>query len=67
MNKKEAGRLGGLKTAQRYGSEYMRKIGKLGAATTWQRYKLVPVEIAAFAMVYRDTGAPRALINYYPR
>lgn len=33
-NKKEAGRLGGLTTAQRHGTEYLREIGRRGGEAT---------------------------------
>jgi hypothetical protein len=67
MNKMQAGRLGGLATVARHGSEHMQRIGRRGAAVFWQRYTLRPVAIAAFAIVARDTGRPVALTNYNQR
>jgi hypothetical protein len=64
--KSEAGRLGGIATRDRYGSEHFRKIGKRGAQTTWTRYKLVPVAQDNFAMVHRKTGEVKAFLNGVP-
>jgi len=38
MNRREAGRLGGLRTFELYGSEHMRRIGKLGFAAMAKRF-----------------------------
>lgn len=54
--KKQAGSKGGRSTLARHGREHMSEIGRRGAAATWQRYFLAPVEIANYAMVERETG-----------
>jgi len=45
MSKREAGKLGGSRTKERYGTEHYRKIGriggKLGGSRTKERYGLV--------------------------
>lgn len=56
MTKREAGSKGGITTARRYGPEYMREIGKRGAATTWTRYYLAPIGQTQYALVERETG-----------
>lgn len=61
MNKRQAGRLGGLETVRKYGIEHMRRIGKKGARATWSKYKLAPVGTSDFAMVERATGKIVAL------
>jgi hypothetical protein len=38
LTKAEAGRLGGLRTKQRHGSEHYRRAGQLGAKTTLERH-----------------------------
>lgn len=57
QKKRTAGRLGGLATVRKYGSDHMREIGRRGAAATWRRYNLLPIGIGGYAMVERDTGA----------
>lgn len=64
MTKRQAGRLGGLQTAHRHGREHMQAIGRRGAAVTWERYTLKPVDIAGWAMVERGSGRIKALISY---
>lgn len=56
MTRKQAGRLGGLATAQKYGRNYMSRIGKRGAETFWRLYKLTPVGLSYFAIVRREDG-----------
>ena len=56
MNKTEAGRLGGLKTANKYGNEYMSILAKRGAIAFHAKYKLVPIDLNNFAIVNRVTG-----------
>ena len=55
MTKKEAGRLGGKATAEKYGSEHMAEIGRKGAEATWTKYVLVPASTSQYAMVNRQT------------
>ena len=38
MDRREAGRLGGRRTFELYGSEHMRRIGKLGFAAMARRF-----------------------------
>lgn len=59
MTKAEAGRLGGLPTAQKYGSSYMSEIGRKGAAITWARYRLVPAGVSGWLIVNRQTDEAR--------
>jgi len=61
MTPQEAGRLGGLATARRHGSEYMSEIGRKGADTLHSRYNMVPVLFNDFAYVKKDTGEIVAL------
>jgi len=51
-----AGRLGGLATVRKYGREYMRAIGKRGAAVLWERYSLQPWDTSGWALMERSTG-----------
>ncbi len=54
--KRSAGQLGGRVTAARHGSAHMSRIGKAGAAVTWSRYSLKPVNESQYAMVHRTTN-----------
>jgi hypothetical protein len=63
MNKQQAGRKGGHATVAKHGRAHMQKIGKAGAAVTWNRYQLSPV---GWAMVNRETGEVTQFINYIP-
>lgn len=56
MTKAQAGRIGGMKTHEKYGSEYMREIAKRGAKAFHAKYKLQPVGTSDFLIVHRDTG-----------
>jgi hypothetical protein len=56
MNKSQAGRAGGLATYAKHGAQHMSAIGKRGARVFWQRYHLVPCDLADFAIVERATG-----------
>jgi hypothetical protein len=56
MTKQEAGRLGGLKTAQIYGNDYMRGLAKQGAIAFHTKYRLVPIRLNDFAITNRVTG-----------
>jgi len=56
MNKQQAGQKGGLATVAKHGREHMQKIGARGAATTWSRYSLKPVNESQYAMVHRETN-----------
>ncbi len=62
-SKAQAGALGGKSTLARYGHTHFATIGRRGAAVTWQRYHLAPVGLNDFAMVDRNTGEVKALIN----
>lgn len=57
MNKREAGRKGGQKTAATHGSDHMATIGRKGAQSFWAKYRMVPHGTNAFAIVNRETGA----------
>lgn len=61
MNKSEAGKLGGLANLRNNGRSHMKKIGSRGGRSTWQRYRLVPVDVNLFAMVHRKTGVVVAI------
>lgn len=54
--KVKAGRKGGRATASRHGKEHMAAIGRKGAESTWKQYYLLPVELANYAMINRETG-----------
>lgn len=62
MTKKDAGKKGGLSTVQKYGVEYMRRIGKKGAARMHELYELQPVNLTQFAIIHRATGKVVAFI-----
>ncbi len=64
MNKREAGRLGGLATANKYGSDYMKQIARKGAASFWQRYKLLPASTSNYAIVDRATNKIISFTNW---
>jgi hypothetical protein len=61
-----AGRLGGLATLRKYGREHFRKIGARGALITWLTYSLHPVGTSRFAMVNRETGEIKAMLDGLP-
>lgn len=60
MSKAQAGQLGGLATVRRYGPEYMRAIGKRGAAELHRRYHIWPYQLSKYALVNRETGEVKA-------
>jgi hypothetical protein len=66
MDRKQAGSKGGQETVKRHGTQHMSKIGKRGAASTWQRYHLSPIGQSGWAMVDRETGNVKTLVNYIP-
>jgi hypothetical protein len=59
--KQSAGAKGGLATVAKYGSQHMQAIGRQGAAATWTRYTLKPVNQSQYAMVDRVTGIIKAI------
>jgi len=62
MNKKQAaGSKGGKVTVSRHGAEHMQTIGKRGAAGTWARYTLKPVNQSQYAMIERETGKIKSI------
>ena len=63
MNKQDAGRLGSLKTAQKYGNKYMTELARRGAIAFHLKYRLVPVQLNNFAIVNRITGETVNTIN----
>lgn len=63
MTKQDAGKLGGLATARKYGKPYMAAIGKRGAAVLWERYTLHPRGLSGWALVDRKTGEIKATIG----
>lgn len=69
MNKTQAAALGGKAVYLKYGTDHMRKLGKAGAAATWNRYTLQPINLNDFAMVNKETGQIVATINgkYLPK
>jgi hypothetical protein len=66
MDRKQAGSKGGRATVERHGPGHMSKIGKAGAAVTWQRYHLSPVGQSGWAMVDRQTNQVKTFVNYIP-
>jgi hypothetical protein len=62
--KQRAGRLGGLATYTRHGSEHMSRIGTAGARSTWSRYSLTPYGQTQYAMVRRDNNKIIRIIGY---
>ncbi len=56
MTKQQAGSKGGQATFTKYGKSHMQTIGKRGAAVTWTRYELRPVNQSQYAMVHRETN-----------
>jgi hypothetical protein len=61
-----AGRRGGQSTLQKYGNDHFRKIGARGALITWLTYGLKPVGTGGYAMVNRETGKIKAVLNELP-
>lgn len=61
--KRESGQLGGLATLARHGKTHFQHIGRRGALTTWQRYKLEPAGLSDFAMTNRKTGEVKAVLS----
>lgn len=61
LSKQAAGKLGGLATVAKHGREYMRAIGRRGAAELWRRYSLVPADTSGWALIERATGKVRAI------
>ncbi|MFZ5910400.1 MAG: hypothetical protein ACOYYU_10330 [Chloroflexota bacterium] len=61
--RKQAGRLGGLATLARHGSDHFRAIGRKGAFVTWTRYHLAPAGLNDFAMTNRQTGEVVAYLS----
>ena len=57
----EAGKLGGLATVKKHGTEYMADIGRKGAETLHSQYRMVPVLLNDFAYVNKATGEVVAL------
>jgi len=54
-HKHKAGRIGGLKTVERHGTEHMRAIGKRGAKTFWKRYSVKPAGTSGWVILHRET------------
>jgi hypothetical protein len=54
--KQSAGALGGRATVKKLGRDHMSTIGARGAAVTWSRYSLKPVNESQYAMVHRETN-----------
>jgi general stress protein YciG len=54
--KQAAGQIGGRVTVAKHGKEHMQKIGRKGAAVTWTRYTLKPINQGQYAMVSRETN-----------
>lgn len=65
MNKQQAGSKGGRATVAKYGRSHMQQIGKAGAAVTWTRYTMKPVNQSQYAMVNRETNVIVALIGVW--
>jgi len=63
MSKAEAGRLGGLATAEKYGSEYMAAIGRKGYEVFHRKYYLTPIGTSDFAIVRRKDGKVIKTLN----
>jgi hypothetical protein len=58
MTKAEAGSMGGKRTVELHGLDYMRSLARKGAAAFHARYKLIPKDTGDWAIVYRDSGLP---------
>ena len=63
MTKKEAGKLGGKATAEKYGRKYMRDIGSRGGYALHEKYSLQPYCTYDFALVDRVTGKTVARLS----
>ncbi len=66
LKKQKAGRKGGKRTAELYGSEYMRKLGRWGAHRMHATYRLEPRDLNDFALVHRETGEVKAYLSGKP-
>ncbi len=58
MTKAQAGQIGGMATAKKYGRKYMKALGAKGAAAFHSKYKLSKLGTSDFAIVDRATGIP---------
>lgn len=65
MTRQQAGQIGGRSTLAKHGRQHFAKIGKRGAATTWTRYTLKPVNQSQYAMVDRQTNIIKAVIGVW--
>jgi hypothetical protein len=63
MTTNKRGQAGGLALVAKRGREHMQRIGKRGAAVTWKRYRLSPVGTSNYALVSRETGEVKAVLN----
>jgi general stress protein YciG len=63
MNKREAGKLGGLATFKKHGRTHMQDIGTKGAQTTWTRYSKAPYGLTQYALVERATNKIIRILN----
>ena len=57
LSKSQAGRLGGLALAAKYGAAYMSDLGARGGTRSSERVKRVPFGAGDFLLINRDTGA----------
>jgi hypothetical protein len=63
MTKSQAGRLGGTSTFKKYGKKHMQTIGMQGAKSTWDKYSLKPIGQSHYAMVDKQTGIIKTILN----
>lgn len=56
MNKRAAGRLGGMVTKALYGADHYRRIGRLGQKRLKEKYRLMPCLLAEWCLVDRLTN-----------
>lgn len=64
----ERGRLGGLKTLERYGTEHFSRIGEMGARERLRHYRPIPVGTSDFIWVKREVPlTDEQLDGYYKK
>lgn len=64
MSMADRARLGGQAVAKKYGSDYMASIGRRGAESFWQKYKIAPLGTAGWAIICRATNQIVGRNNY---
>ena len=67
MTKSEAASLGGKAVYRKYGSQYMKALGKSGQAAFKKLYKWKPAGTSGWALIRRSDESIVALVGSLPR